>query len=254
MSIEKLENLKNKISDLGSLVVAFSGGVDSSFLAKISKDVLGNNAMAITIKTKYMSKNEIDEAIEFAKIHKINHQILEIKNVFGIENNPKNRCYLCKKELFSSLLKKSLDLGFKNVADGTNKDDLSQYRPGIKAANELGILSPLLNFSKDEIRQFSKILNLKTYDKPSYPCLLTRFPYEYKFSKSDINLVENVENLLIKNGYKDIRARFDGKDIKIEMNYDDIKKFINDENLKNIIKEIQKQNTQIFLNLKGVLA
>ncbi|ASM36619.1 ATP-dependent sacrificial sulfur transferase LarE [Campylobacter sputorum] len=254
MNIEKLENLKQNISNLENLIVAFSGGVDSSFLSKVASDLLGKKFLAITIDTMYMSRREINEAINFAKKYKINHKIVKIKNIKSIENNPKNRCYLCKKEIFLTLLNKACELGFSNIADGTNKDDLSEYRPGLKVIKELGILSPLKEFSKLEIREFSKILNLETYNKPSSPCLLTRMPHDYKFSTIEINSIENIENLLKKSGYKEVRARFDGKDIKIEMPYNQMAVFIQDRNFKNIIKSINNfiENGQILLDLKGM--
>ncbi|WP_148788745.1 ATP-dependent sacrificial sulfur transferase LarE, partial [Campylobacter concisus] len=185
----KLEILKNDIKKLGNLAIAFSGGVDSSLLLKVAADVLGENALALTVKSPYMSLREIDEAVEFTKFYGIRHEIFEVSIVDEIKLNPQNRCYLCKKAVFSRLLARAKELGFTNLADGTNKDDLGEYRPGLRAKEELGVLSPLINLRKFEIRELSRELNLSTAEKPSYACLLTRLPYEKEISVSDLNLV-----------------------------------------------------------------
>lgn len=246
-----LEKLKSDISKFDNLIVAFSGGVDSSLLAKVAHDTLKDKFLAITIKTEYMSDNEIKFTTEFAKFHNFRHEILEISTPKEIENSPKNRCYLCKFRLFSEILKFAKNIGFTNIADGTNKDDLGEYRPGIKAAKELGILSPLSILSKKEIREISKDLGLTTHDKPSFPCLLTRFPYGYKFSSDDLNMIENIENLLSEYGFLNFRARFDGKAIKLEMSYQDMIKL--SQNFKILTKEIYDIfKGEILLDMKGL--
>lgn len=250
MNIKNLITLKSEISKFNSLVIAYSGGVDSSLLAKVATDILGKNAICVTIQTGYMSKFEIEEAIEFAKENSLNHQILKIDKVYDIDENPIERCYICKKQIFNTIKN-----SFKNstIADGTNKDDLGEFRPGIRAAKELNVISPLDFMSKIEIRNLAKMLNLSTFNKPSRPCLLTRFPYNYKYDLEDIKLVQGVENLLTKYGYNDIRARFDGVNLKIEMPYLAMQKFINDGEFKNIIKNINsKFSGEITLDLKGL--
>ncbi|NLK67522.1 MAG: ATP-dependent sacrificial sulfur transferase LarE [Campylobacteraceae bacterium] len=250
MNTAKLEQIKAQISKLDNLIVAFSGGVDSSLLAKIAGDVLGKKALAVTIKTHYMSETE--DAISFAKMHGINHQILELPIHKEMKNNPNLRCYICKKYLFTEILKFAQNLGFSNLADGTNKDDLNEFRPGLKASSELGVISPLKNLTKDEVRALSKELGLSTFDKPSNSCVLTRFPYNYKFSECDINLVKKVENLLKENKLKNIRARFDGVNLKLEMSYKDMVKF--SANFKDLVKEIDEilGGGEILLDLKGL--
>ncbi|CZE46344.1 ATP-dependent sacrificial sulfur transferase LarE [Campylobacter geochelonis] len=253
MNLEKLEKLKKEIYNFKNLAIAFSGGVDSSFLAFLANDLLKDNTILFTIKTDYMSKREIDEAANFAKKFSIRHKIINIKTNKIIENNPQNRCYVCKKHLFSKLKDEIRKFGFSNLADGTNLDDLSEYRPGLKAAEELGVFSPLKNLRKKEIREFSQLLNLPTYDKPSYPCLLTRFEYGYKFSKNELKLIEFAENLLIEQGIKDVRARFDGKSVKFQLNQKDMLKFLQNKDFNNIIKKLNdKFNGNIFMDLKGL--
>ena len=249
----KLEILKNDIKKLGNLAVAFSGGVDSSLLLKVTADVLGENVLALTVKSPYMSLREIDEAVEFAKFYGIRHEIFEVGIVDKIKLNPQNRCYLCKKAVFSRLLARAKELGFTNLADGTNKDDLGEYRPGLKAKEELGVLSPLVNLRKFEIRELSRELNLATADKPSYACLLTRLPYEKEISVDGLNLVEAAENLLIKSGYANVRARLDDRKMKLQMPFSSMQSFLSDVKFKSIVKELVALGAaEVTLDLKGL--
>ena len=249
----KLEILKNDIKKLGNLAIAFSGGVDSSLLLKVAADMLGENALALTVKSPYMSLREIDEAIEFTRTYGIRHEILELDAPEAVKNNPQDRCYVCKKAVFTRLIELAKHLGFTNVADGTNKDDLSEYRPGLKAKEELGVLSPLLNLSKFEIRELSRELNLATAEKPSYACLLTRLPHEKEISIDELNLVEAAENLLIKSGYANVRARLDDKKMKLQMPFSSMQSFLNDVKFKSIVKELVALGAaEVTLDLKGL--
>lgn len=246
----KMQNLKSKIRSFGNLAIAFSGGVDSSFLVFLANDVLGQNALAITIRTPYMSNREITEAVEFAKMHGIRHEIISIETPREIEQNPQNRCYLCKKNLFSVFIKRANELGFSNFADGTNKDDFGEFRPGLKAKAELGVISPLQNLTKSEIRACLRELNLAISQKPSYACLLTRLPLEQKFSQIELDLVESCENLFILHGYENVRARFDGNSFKIELAKADMAKFLKDYKFKNLAKS-KFENYEITPNLEN---
>ena len=156
----KLEILKNDIKKLENLAVAFSGGVDSSLLLRVAADTLGRRAVAITLKSPYMSGREIKEAVEFTRTYGIRHEILELEAPEAVKNNPQDRCYVCKKAVFTRLIELAKHLGFTNVADGTNLDDLGEYRPGLKAKDELGVLSPLKGLKKSEIRELSRELGL----------------------------------------------------------------------------------------------
>ena len=249
----KLEILKSDIKKLGNLAVAFSGGVDSSLLLKVAADVLKENALALTIKSPYMSMREIDEAVEFAKFYGIKHEIFEVGIAEEIKLNPQNRCYLCKKAVFSRLIECARELGFSHVADGTNRDDLGEHRPGLKAKEELGVLSPLINLTKSEIRELSRELNLPTAEKPGYACLLTRLPHGREIDESELNLIEAAENLLIASGYANVRARCDRKNIKLQIPFSSMQSFLNDAKFKSVVRQLVRLGAaEVTLDLKGL--
>ena len=249
----KLEILKSDIKKLGNLAVAFSGGVDSSLLLKVAADVLKENALALTIKSPYMSMREIDEAVEFAKFYGIKHEIFEVGIAEEIKLNPQNRCYLCKKAVFSRLIECARELGFSHVADGTNRDDLGEHRPGLKAKEELGVLSPLINLTKSEIRELSRELGLPTAEKPGYACLLTRLPHGREIDESELNLIEAAENLLIASGYANVRARCDRKNIKLQIPFSSMQSFLNDAKFKSVVRQLVRLGAaEVTLDLKGL--
>lgn len=216
------ENKKKKLyiilKELNSFVVAFSGGVDSSFLIYSAHSLKLNNIIGVTIKTPYIPEVEVDEATEFARLHGINHIVINISFPETVRRNPVDRCYLCKKILFTELLGFAFENGFRYVIDGTNADDTNMHRPGLKALRELGIRSPLLEagLTKKEIREMLRQEGLSVWDKPAMACLLTRFPYNKTISESMLQMVEKAECFLLNKGYPGTRVRIHDDLARIE--------------------------------------
>lgn len=219
--VDKYEKLKKIIKNYGSASVAFSGGVDSTFILKICADLFKNKTLAFTASSDIIPKREIKEAFFVAKDIGVKHIIVDfdILNIPGFSNNPSNRCFLCKTAIFSELKKISEKYGFKHVFDGSNLDDLNDYRPGRDAAKQLGVISPLedAGLKKEDIRNLSKMLDLPTWNKPAYACLASRFPYNIKITKTDLQKVESAEEYLWKQGMKIFRVRHHDTVARIEL-------------------------------------
>lgn len=220
----KFKELIQYLSRLGSAVIAYSGGTDSTLLIAAAKMALNDNFVAFTIDTPYIARWEIDEAIEICKDLKIRHKVIQSEMIDEIKNNPLNRCYLCKTHLFTGLLEEARKLGIPYVIDGTNLDDKGDYRPGRQALKELEIKSPLLEtgIGKELIREFSKQLGLPTWDKPAYACLLTRIPYDTNINFSEIKRIELSENFLMEQGFRAVRVRSHNLIARIEIPKDKI--------------------------------
>jgi uncharacterized protein len=256
MQLNKLEKLKSSLMEMEKVLIAFSGGVDSTFLLKVAKDVLEDQVLAVIARSPTYPNEEVEFAKELCQKLKVKYQIIETDE-FSDENfikNPIERCYFCKKELFSKLMEIAEENGIQYVLDGSNYDDKSDYRPGTIAKNELGVRSPLmeLGFRKQDIRKYSKELGLSTWDKPSYACLASRIPYGTEITEDILKKVGEGENFLRSLGFKQLRVRHHGNIARIEVEENDIPRIF-DEDLRDEIFNKFKALGYIYvvLDLKG---
>ena len=224
----KLERLRERVRVIGSAVVAFSSGVDSTFLLRVAHEELGERVVAATIRSHTFPKRELDEAAAFCRAEGVRHVVIESEelDIPGFAENPPDRCYHCKRELFSKLLAFARENGLAAVLEGSNLDDDGDYRPGRRAIQELGIVSPLheVGLTKDEIRALSREMGLPTSDKPSFACLASRFPYGERITAAALERVERAEQWLLDAGFglTQLRVRSHGDLARIEVPPGDI--------------------------------
>lgn len=253
---EKFENLKKYLKELGSVAIAFSSGVDSTFLLKVAHDILKDQVIAVTAESCSFPERELKEAKAFCEKEGIRHIVVhsEELEIDGFCQNPKNRCYLCKHELFEKILKIAEENGIQYVAEGSNTDDNGDYRPGLQAVAELGIKSPLryADLSKAEIRALSKKMGLYTWEKQSFACLSSRFVYGETITKEKLMMVDKAEQLLLDLGFHQLRVRIHGKMARIEIMPDEFPKLILPKVRERIVKELKELGfTYITLDLMG---
>lgn len=237
---EKYKKLQDYLNGLKKAVIAYSAGVDSTFLLKTAHEVLGDKVFAVTAHALTFPDREYEEAKEFCEKEKIKHYIVNFDPfvVSGFMDNNKNRCYLCKKALLGRICDIASVNGVTYVLEGSNADDVLDYRPGLLAVEELGIKSPLRDagLTKEDIRSLSKKLNLQTWDKPSFACLASRFVYGETITEEKLMMVNKAEKLLFDMGFKQFRVRIHGENLaRIEVLPEEIKKLM--DNSRRIVSE-----------------
>jgi len=244
ISHEKKTKLENYLRELGSVAVAFSSGVDSTFLLKVAKEILKDNVIAVTAKSCSFPNRELEETVAFCEKEGIRQIIIKSDelSIEGFRQNPKNRCYICKHALFTKISEVAEEQGIKYVAEGSNIDDNGDYRPGLVAVAELGVKSPLryAGLTKQEIRDLSKEMGLPTWDKPSFACLSSRFVYGETISEEKLHMVDQAEQLLLDLGFRQIRVRIHGNIARIEVLPEEFPKLI-DESIRNNVYRTLKE-------------
>jgi uncharacterized protein len=252
----KLERLRVIFAPMRSLMVAFSGGVDSTFVLRVAHDVLGARMLALTTTSPTMPDDDRRSALEMARTIGARHLVVESNEleVPGYAENPLNRCYLCKHNLFTVCEAKAAELGIDEIVDGLNLDDLHDYRPGIKAAGEKRVRHPLVEaeLTKAEIRELSHTLGLPTWDRPASPCLSSRFPYGTRITLEGLERVERGEQLLHAMGFRVARVRYHGEVARLEVEQTEIARLLEPATRESVDRELRKLGFRfVTVDLKG---
>lgn len=255
-NFQKFENLKAIVRDLHSTVVAFSGGVDSTFLLKVCCDELPDRVLAVTAVSETYTPTELDRAKELAQKLGVEHLIIRTEELQDetFASNPPDRCYYCKRELFSKLRSICRERGYRHIVHGATASDRHDYRPGSRAASELGARAPLAeaDFTKDEIRELSRKFGLATWNLPSSACLASRIPYGTRITRELLATIAHCENILHEMGFATVRVRFHDEMARIEVSPADFAKLLAEENRTRIAEEFRKAGfAYVTLDIEG---
>ena len=252
----KLDQLQAIFREMDRALIAYSGGIDSTLVAKVAVDVLGDRALAVTANSPSLMPEDFEDAKMQAAEIGIAHQVVATHEMENEQytSNPVNRCYFCKSELHDTLKPLAIKMGYPYVVDGVNADDLLDYRPGIAAAKERGVRSPLaeVGISKLEVRELSKQLGMPWWDKPSQPCLSSRFPYGELITTEKLHRVGRAERYMRDLGYQNLRVRSDGETARIELMPEEIKSFMAKVALPELVEAFQRFGfSYVTLDLEG---
>jgi len=252
----KYEKLQRILKGMARFVLAYSGGVDSTFLLKASQETKGCEVLPVTAVSETYTSKELKEARSFAKGNKLGHVVIETEELKNkdFKDNPPERCYFCKAELFSKMYAIAKSKNIRWMADGANADDFKDFRPGLKAAGEAGVRHPLAEagFTKADVRRLSKKMGLKTWDKPAVACLASRIPYYNEITIKKLMTVEKAEEILKSMGLKEVRVRHYGDTARIEVEPDKFKALLLQKNRDKIVKSFKKFGFKyITLDIEG---
>ena len=238
---QKTKKIKSLILEMDSALVAFSGGVDSTLVLALAHDVLGEKALAVTAQSASMPDREMKACHQLAKEIGVKHLVVKTEEMSNpnYRANPANRCYHCKTELYSSLKKVAQQENILNILNGTNTDDLGDYRPGLDSAREQGVRSPLVEaeFNKQEVRELSRKMEISVWDKPAMACLSSRIPYGQPVTEEKLAMIEQAEDVLLSLGFEQIRVRHHGDLARIELGKNEMPHYLNNEKIQKIVQE-----------------
>ena len=253
---QKLSKLKEMLKKMDKVAIAYSGGVDSTFLLKVAHDTLKDKVIAITARSSTYPEREYNEAVAFVKKLGVKHITIvsEELDIEGFSGNPVNRCYFCKKELFTKISQVAEQNGILYIADGSNTDDLGDYRPGMAALKELGVVSPLreADMSKDDIRILSREMDLPTWDKQPFACLASRFPYGQEITHEKLGMIDKAEQYMLDLGFRQVRVRMHGDMARIEVAVNERSKFFDEAVMDKVHNKMRDIGFKyVTLDLKG---